>query len=902
MTNANAANDHRPSPEALLERAEREARGRLKVFFGAAPGVGKTYEMLSAARMRRAEDVDVVSAIVETHGRKETEALLAGLEIIPRRTVEYKGRFLTEMDLDALLARRPTIALVDELAHTNAPGSRHPKRYLDVLELLDAGIDVYTTLNIQHVESLNDVVAQITRIRVRETVPDSIIDRADEIELVDITPEELIERLHAGKVYVPETAQRAIRHYFSPGNLTALRELALRRTAQRVDEQLLSHMQAHAIRGPWAAGARVLVCISDDPRSLGLVRHARRLADHLHAPWSALYVETFRHHRLTDTDRDRISACLRLADQLGGEAITLPGADPAAEVLACARANNITHIVVGKSNRSRWFELIHGSVVHDLVRGAGEISVLVMSGVEEEPVPRSASEKRKAATPVDLIPYAIATSIVSAAVGIGVLLKEFLHVTSVALVLLSAVVLVSAHQGLWPSILASGLAFLAFNYFFIEPLYTFTIADPENFVALFLFLVSAILVTNLAGRTRAEVFIARRRARTTGELYSFSQKLAGIVELDDLMWAIAHQIASMLRVHVVLLLPDGDGVAVRAGFPPEDRLEEADIAAAKWSWEHDQAAGRGAETLPGGKWLFLPLRTARDAIGVIGIDRDEPGPLFSPEERRLLDALLDQAAVAIERINLAERADQAQAVAYTERLRSALLSSISHDLRTPLASILGAATSLRAFGDNYDPASRDELIRTIEDEAERLDRFVANLLDVTRLEGGRLDIRKELNDVEEIIGGALQRAGKVLGHHRIEADLSPDLPMLELDGVLLEQAIFNLLDNAAKYAPPGSAVCVRARRADDQTVVDVMDEGPGIPLDDLERIFDKFYRIPSADRQRAGTGLGLAISRGFIEAMGGQLVASNRTDRSGAVFTITFRSAGEGASEETEGR
>lgn len=902
MTNADAANDHRPSPEALLERAERETKGRLKIFFGAAPGVGKTFEMLSAARTRRAEGVDVVSGIVETHGRKETGALLAGLETIPRRTVEYKGRLLTEMDLDALLARRPAIALVDELAHTNAPGSRHPKRYLDVLELLDAGIDVYTTLNIQHIESLNDVVAQITRIRVRETVPDSIIDRADEIELVDITSEELIERLHAGKVYVPETAQRAIRHYFSPGNLTALRELALRRTAQRVDEQLLSHMQAHAIRGPWAAGARVLVCISDDPRALGLVSHARRLADHLHAPWTALYVETSRHHRLTDADRDRLSACLRLADQLGGEALTNPGADVAAEVLAYARANNITHIVVGKSNRARWFELIHGSVVQDLVRGAGEISILVMSGVEEEPAPESAMPQRKAAASLDPIPYVTATIIVSAAVGIGVLLKEFLHVTSVALVLLSAVVLVSARQGLWPSILASGLAFLAFNYFFIEPLYTFTIAAPENFVALFFFLASAIFVSNLAGRTRAEVFIARRRARITGELYSFSQKLARIVELDDLMWAIAHQIALMLRVHVVLLLPDGDRVVVRAGFPPEDRLEEADLAAAKWSWEHDQAAGRGADTLPGGKRLFLPLRTARGAIGVIGIDRDEPGPLFSPEERRLLDALLDQAAVAIERISLAERADQAQVVAQTERLRSALLSSISHDLRTPLASILGAATSLRTFGGSYDLASRDDLVRTIEDEAERLDRFVSNLLDVTRLEGGRLDIRKELNDAEEIIGGALQRAGKVLANHLIELDLAPDLPMLELDGVLLEQAIFNLLDNASKYAPPGSAVCVRARRADDQTVIDVIDEGPGIPPDDLERVFDKFYRIPTADRQRAGTGLGLAISRGFIEAMGGRLVASNRTDRSGAVFTITFPTLNDGTSEETAGR
>ena len=888
MVTSDAANRSRPSPDALLERAQREAKGRLKIFLGAAPGVGKTYEMLSSARVRLAEGVDVVGGVVETHGRQETEALLHELEVIPARAIDYKGRLLEEIDLDALLARRPALALVDELAHTNAPGSRHPKRYLDVIELLDAGIDVYTTVNIQHIESLNDVVAQITRIRVRETVPDSIVDRADEIELVDITPEDLIERLQAGKVYVPATARRAIRHYFSPGNLTALRELALRRTAQRVDEQLLSHMQAHAIRGPWPAGARVLVCVSEDPRCAGLIRHARRLADHLHATWTALYVETSRHHRLTDAERDLIAACLRLADRLGGEALTHPGADVAGEVLAYALAHNITHIVIGKSKRSRWFELVHSSVVHDLIRGAGEISVLVMAGGDEEPLRASPAAARDRREPLSVAPYAIATGTVAIAIGVAVMLQQYLHITSVAMVLLSAVVLVSARQGLWPSLLASGLAFLAFNYLFIEPLYTFTIAEPENYVALFFFLISAAFVSNLAARTRTEMLIARRRARVTGQLHSFSQKLAGIAELDDLLWATAYQVASMLNVHVVLLLPEEDRVVVRAGFPPEDQLDEADIAAAKWSWEHDQPAGRGAETLPGGQWLFLPLRTARGAVGVIGIDRNEPGPLVSPEERRLLDALLDQAAVAIERIHLAERADQAQIEARTERMRSALLSSISHDLRTPLASILGAATSLRTFGESYDKASRADLIATIEDEAERLDRFVSNLLDVTRLEAGRLDIRKELNDVEEVVGSALQRAGKVLAGHRVEVDLSLDLPMLELDGVLLEQALFNLLDNAAKYAPLGSTVSVRAWRQEGDIVIEVSDEGPGIPLDDLERVFDKFYRSPIADRKRAGTGLGLAISRGFVEAMGGRLAAGNRTERSGAVFTMIF--------------
>lgn len=891
MVNVTTLTDHRPSPEALLAAAEGENKGRLKIYLGAAPGVGKTYQMLSAAQARRAEGVDVVVGVVETHGREETEALFAGLEVLPRRLVEYKGRLLSEMDIDAILARRPKIALVDELAHTNAPGSRHPKRYLDVIELLEAGIDVYTTVNIQHIESLNDVVAQITRIRVRETVPDSIIDRADEIEVVDITPEELIERLHAGKVYVPETAQRAIRHFFSPGNLTALRELALRRTAQRIDEQLLTHMRTHAIPGPWSAGSRVLVCLSEDPRCADLVRYVRRVADQLHAPWTALYVETSRHHHLSEVERDRIADCLRLADQLGGEAITHPGASVIDEVLAYAKAHNITHIIVGKSNRSRWFEMLHGSVVHDLVRHAGTISVLVVGGSGEEPVQEKRARVRERATSFNPIPYAMASGIILIAVGIGVLLQNFIHTTSIALLLLSAVVLVAAQQGLWPSLFASGIAFLAFNFTFVEPFFTFRIAHPENVVALFFFLICSIFVSNLAARTRAEVLIARRRARITAELYSFSQKLAGIVDLDDLLWATTYQIAAMLKVHVILLLPEGDKVVVRAGFPPEDQLDEADLAAAKWSWEHDQPAGRGAETLPGGKRLFLPLRTARGAVGVVGIDRDKPGPLLSPEERRLLDALLDQAAVAIERIGLAERADRAYLIAATERLRSTMLSSISHDLRTPLASILGAATSLRTYGKSYDQESRDDLANTIEEEAQRLNRFVANLLDVTRLESGSLEVKKELTDFEEIVGSALQRAGKMLADHRVEVDLAPNLPMLNLDGVLMEQALFNLLDNAAKYAPAGSTVSVRVSIEDNMAVIEVIDEGPGIPLDDLERVFDKFYRAQTADRQRAGTGLGLAISRGFVEAMGGRLVAENRTDRSGAVFRITFPSA-----------
>jgi two-component system sensor histidine kinase KdpD len=878
----------RPSPEALLATAKQETRGRLKILLGAAPGVGKTYEMLLAAQARRRDGVDVAVGVVETHGRRETEALMEGLEVIPRRQVDYKGHLLAEMDLDAILKRRPQLVLVDELAHTNAPGSRHPKRYLDVEELIAAGIDVFTTLNIQHVESLNDIVARITRIRVRETVPDSILDQADDIEVVDLSPEDLIKRLREGKVYVPQQAERAIRHYFSSGNLTALRELALRRTAQRVDEQLLSHMRAHAIAGPWAAGDRVLVCISEAPSTAGLIRYAKRLADRLQVPWTAIYIETARTQRLTDVERDRVADHLRLAERLGASTITIPGRSIADEVVAYATANNITQIVIGKSNRSRWFEIIHGSVVHELVRKTGQISVHVISADDSEPVPVKSVETRPRPEPLRVEHYAGSASAVAVALGVGLLLKHFIAVQSISLVFLTAVLASAVAWGLLPSLFAAFASVLAYNFFFLPPLYTFTVADPENVLALFFFLVVAVIVSNLTARTRSQILSARSRAKTTAELYAFSRKVAGIAAFDDLLWATSYQISSMLNVRTVLLLPgkDGEGLEVASGYPPEDQLDDADMAAARWTWEHNRAAGRGADTLPGGKRLFLPLRTGSGPVAVMGIDRDTPGPLLTPDERRLLDALADQAAVAIERISLARGLDEARVLAETERLRAALLTSISHDLRTPLATIIGAVSSLRSFPERYSKAEREELLATLQDEAERLSRFVGNLLDMTRLESGAIELKLELIDVAEIVGSALQRAGNVLAGHHVEVEIEPHLPMLRIDAVLFEQVLFNLLDNAAKYSPAGSRIDVRASQDDELIEIEVVDEGTGIPPADLERIFDKFYRVQAQDRRRAGTGLGLAICRGFVEALGGSIVARNRRDRSGAVLTI----------------
>ncbi|WP_409192211.1 DUF4118 domain-containing protein [Bradyrhizobium sp. RDM4] len=884
--------EQRPSPEALLETARREesASGKLKIFVGAAPGVGKTYEMLQSAHAKRKAGIDVVVGFVETHGRAETEALVRGLEVIPRKTLDYRGQIVEEMDLDAVIARRPKIALVDELAHTNAAGCRHPKRYLDVEELLSNGIDVYTAVNIQHIESLNDVVAQITHVRVRETVPDSVFDRADAIELIDLTPDDLIQRLKEGKVYVPRQAERALEHYFSPGNLTALRELALRRTAERVDEQLLTHMQANAIAGPWAAGERILVCVSEDPRAAGLVRYTKRLADRLHAPFTAVSIETRRSLQLSDAERDRLADTLRLAESLGGEALTIPavGRRIADDVVNFAQGNNVTQIVIGKSTRSRWFEMTRGSVVHDLVRSAGNISVHVIPGddLPGEALLKTTVQTAARSEPFKPLPYVKALGIVLLGLGAAELIQPRFGIENVDLVLLTAVVAVAVRYGLWPSLLATVAASLSYNFFFLPPIYTFTITDPTNVAAFVLFMVVAMIVSNVAARVRTQADSAIGRIRTTEQLYAFSRKLAGTATLDDVLWATAYQIALMLKVRVVLLLPEDGVLTVKSGYPPEDQLDQADLAAANWAWSNDRSAGRGADTLPGAKRLFLPMRTGRGPIGVIGIDNDRTGPLLTPEQRRLLDALVDQGALAIERVQLVEDMDRVKRTVESERLRSALLTSISHDLKTPLASVLGAASTMRDLAAALSDSEKRDLLATVIDESERLNRFIANLLDMTKLESGAIVPNTALHDLGEIVGSALRRASKILTAHKVELVLAADMPMLQLDAVLFEQVLFNLLDNAAKYSLPDTTISIKGRRERDQVLLQISDEGDGIPPDELESVFDKFYRAQKGDHVRPGTGLGLAISRGFVEAMQGTISAANRGDRSGAVLTI----------------
>ena len=881
----------RPSPDTLLEQANREGRGKLRIFLGAAPGVGKTFEMLTQGRRRRLEGADVIIGVVETHGRLETEALTKGFEIIPKKRGLYKGRVVAEMDLDAILQRNPQLVLVDELAHTNVEGSRHPKRYLDVEELLAAGIDVFTTINIQHIDSLNDVIAQITRIRVRETVPDAVLDEADEIELVDLTAEDLLGRLREGKVYVKAQAERALNHFFSPGNLTALRELALRKVAQHVDRDMVDYMQAHAIGGPWPAGERILVCVSEHPSSAELVRYARRVAAALRAEWTALHIEGPRHATLSEVDKDRVADTLRLAQRLGGQAASLPGRDIAEAILNYAHRNNITQIIIAKSERAPWFELLHGSVVRDLIRNSGAISVTTVSP-RGETIP--AKSVRTAPRPEGIAwrGYLLSGGATAGTICVAWLMNAIFaqSLGSVGMVFLVPVMVSAVFFGRGPAFVTALLSVLAYNFFFLPPLYTFTIADPNNWLSFAVLLFVAIIAGNLAARVRAQADLAAARAAAMTELYRFTGKLAGIARLDDILWAAAFQISSMLKTHVVLLLenPASKSLEVRAGYPPEDELDAQDLAAAAWCWGRGQPAGRNAETLPGAKRLFLPMRTGEGLVGVAGLQRPDDRTLFTPDERRLLDALLDQAALAIERSKLVERVDEAQVLAEADKLRVAMLASLSHDLRTPLASILGAATTLIASRNLYDVRQMDELLATIREEAERLDRFVGNLLDMSRLEAGALGAKLENLDVLELVETATKRLARRLSLHKLVVDLPPDIPLVRADPLLLEQAIFNLLDNAAKYAETGTTIRIGARRIADKILLTIADEGTGISVEALPHIFDKFYRAKAADRRIAGTGLGLAVARGFVEAFGGSLDAANRTDRIGAIMTITL--------------
>jgi two-component system, OmpR family, sensor histidine kinase KdpD len=884
----NARPDARPDPDALLARVKeeqaRERRGKLKVFFGAAAGVGKTYAMLEAARGQRAAGVDVVIGWVETHGRAETEALLPGLERLPTRAIEYRGATLRELDLDAALARRPALILVDELAHTNAPGSRHTKRWQDVTELLASGIDVYTTLNVQHLESLNDVVTRVTEVPTRETVPDSILEEATEVELVDLSPDDLIQRLKEGKVYVPEQASEAIRRFFRKGNLIALRELALRTTAARVDAQMEVYRRDHAVPGIWPVAERILVCVSPSPLAARVVRAARRMATGLRAEWVVVTVETPATARMSSADRDRTAQTLRLAEQLGAETVTLTGDDVSTEILTYARRRNVTRIVLGKPARPRWRETLFGSVVNELVRRSGDIDVYVITGEREGPQPAALD---RPAPPVDWAGYVKAVGLVAACTGLASLMFRHFAPANLIMVYLLGTVLAAWWLGRGPSILVSVLSVAAFDFFFVTPYLTFAVSDTQYIVTFGVMLAVAIVISTLTTRIRAHAEASRQRERRTAALYAMTRDLVSRQELDELLQAAVRHIAEASGGRVALFLPGPDGALVgRAGELGPGTDAPGERAVAQWVHEHGQMAGRASATLPGARALYLPLTAPRGTVGVLGIDPPSGETPVTPEQLHLLETFAAQTALAIERVALVDEAQQARLRSETERLRNSLLSAVSHDLRTPLATITGSASALVEQENELDAAERRELAQAIQEEADRLNRLVQNLLEMTRLESGGVQVRKDWHPLEEVVGSALARVEKHLGRRRVEIRLPPDLPLVPLDPLLVEQVLINLLDNAIKYAPSDAPIEISAAVEGQAVSVTVADRGPGFAPGEETRVFEKFYRGQDAGK-RSGAGLGLAIARGMVEVHGGQIVAESRPG-GGALFRFSL--------------
>ncbi|GFE58025.1 sensor histidine kinase KdpD [Geobacter sp. AOG1] len=873
-------NDKRPSPEALLKLAQAEEAevdqglGRLKIFLGYAAGVGKTYAMLEAAWQRKLEHRDVVAAYVESHGRFETDSLLSfsEIEIIPKAQVEYMGVTLPEMDIDAVLDRRPQIALVDELAHTNAPGSRHEKRWQDVEELLAAGIDVYTTVNVQHFESLNDVVAQITGIVVRETVPDGLLDQAFEIRLVDIPPEELLQRLHEGKVYIPAQAAQATEKFFKPGNLMALRELSMRRAASRVDDQMRAYMESRSIAGPWPTAEKLLVCISGSPFSEQLIRTTRRLADETKSRWHTVYIETPGGGRHLRENREQVWRYLRLAESLGAEVTTLTGTNVTQALIDYAVKHNVTKIVVGKPTKPRWREFLSPPLVDRIIRLSGTIDVYVVSIAEAARKPASGIVLPRKAEPWP--GYMKSLVLVMAASTVCELVRPLLAPTNLVMIYLLAVVLAATRLGLRPAILTAFLSVMAFDFFFVPPRFTFAVADTQyllTFIALF---TVGVVISTLVSQARERAEAIRVREVQTASLYYLSRDLAAAVSIQSILEAIHKNIRDSLDACVAILLAEGERLEVKTASE-HLQLDMKELAVADWAFRNHQPAGRGTETLGSADLLYLPLQTTAGVLGVLGVKLTDDAGYGFPEQRRLLQAFAAQATLAIERVQLVKQAEHAQILQAREGLERALLNSISHDLRTPLVTITGALDTLMDKGYKLDGEARKELLDTAREEAERLNRFVGNLLDMTRLEAGRVDLRKEQSDIQDLVGCALVALDKQIGTRNVETHIPADLPPVKLDMVLMTQVMVNLLDNALKYSPPDAGLEINARMDKGKLTLEVCDRGPGVPVPDLKRVFDKFYRIPVPEGA-GGTGLGLAICKGIVEAHGGTIRAENR--------------------------
>jgi two-component system sensor histidine kinase KdpD len=898
-------NDERPDPDALLAKVEREQakarHGRLKIFFGAAAGVGKTYAMLLAARERRAENIDIVVGLVETHGRQDTAALLEGLEVLPTRRIEYRGTTLREFDLDAALKRKPSILLVDELAHTNAPGSRHPKRWQDIEELLDAGIDVYTALNVQHLESLNDDIGQISGIRVWETVPDTVFEGADEIELVDLPPDELLVRLKEGKVYLPQQARQAVQNFFRKGNLIALRELALRQTASRVDAQMLDYREDHAIREIWQVSERILVSIGPNALAERLVRAGKRLATSLRAEWLVVYVETPELQRLAAEKRDAVLRNLRLAEQLGAETATLSAPDMGEALIDFARERNITKIVMGKPSRRGWRRWLLGSVVDTLIGHAHNINIYLLgspqspAGEAERPIlakhPRGAlpglSQRltpRKKGYYRGYV-WAVAVTLLSAM--LARLMFEHFELANLVMVFLLGVVFVAMRFGRGPSILASLLGVAILDFFFVKPYLSFSVSDTQYLVTLLAMLIVAISISHLMADVRSQAKVAAHRERRATVLYAMSRDLATSQSEDEIVRAAVRHLHVEFGSDNVILFPDANGrIVYPKDKPLPQSLREADLSVAQWVLDHNEIAGQGTNTLPGAQAIYFPLSHEQTVLGVLALLPVNLRRIFLPEQQKLLDTFLRQIAQALLRVRLAEQARNVQLQMETERLRNSLLSSISHDLRTPLATIVGSASTLAEDDGSLKPEDKTELGRAIHDEAQRMSNLVNNILDMARLDAGVVELNKQWHPLEDIVGTVLTRMQKQLEGRPVKVKLPPGIPMIYADAVLIEQVLINLLENAVRYTPVGSPLDIEAETSSFAVEISVADRGPGIPKGLEKRLFEKFYRVRHEAAQ-SGVGLGLAICRAIVEAHGGSIEAQNRST-GGAVFSFVL--------------
>ncbi|ARF85560.1 MULTISPECIES: DUF4118 domain-containing protein [Burkholderia] len=910
---------NRPDPDQLLDKLQRDEekqrRGQLKIFFGASAGVGKTYAMLQAARQRRQEGVDVVVGIVETHGRSETAALLDGLDVLPPARIDYRGRTLAEFDLDGALARAPQLILVDELAHSNVQGARHLKRWQDVYELLDAGIDVYTTVNVQHLESLNDVVGAITGIRVWETVPDRVFDAADEVTLVDLPAEELLERMRDGKVYLAQQAERAVRNFFRKGNLIALRELALRRTADRVDAQMREYRADRSIQRIWQARERLLVCVGPGPEAPTLVRAAARLAASLKADWIAVYVETPRLQRLPDARRQRTLDALKLAAELGAETATLAGADAVAALIGYAKVRNVSKLVAGGSPKVGLARRFARPFGEQLAERAGDVDLMLIRA--------SASDEARAA-PLDARArdwrdafaqfgthrspprhYAYAAAICAAITVVASVVSGRLDLTNLVMLYLLGVVFSAVRLGRGPGVLQSFLSVAAFDFFFVPPRMSFSVSDTQYLLTFFGMLLTSLVISHLTSTLTRQASVAQRRERRTGAIYAMARELGAALTTEQIVEIGSRHVGEVFRARVAFLLPDSADQVRQKIEEPDAAVTltgaELDSDVGQWVYDQQKPAGRGTDTLPATAALYLPLKAPMRTRGVLAVASREPRELEVPEQQRMLDAFAAQIALALERVHYVEIARDALVNMESERLRNSLLSAISHDLRTPLTTIVGFSSMLangRAAAQAGDAAAaarlaqrEGELVDAIHDEALRMTGIVTNLLDMARLQAGSLQLKRQWSLLEETVGAALAACRRVLARHPARVALPADLPLLQMDAVLMERLFTNLFENAAKYTPPDTSLDIGAERVTDDgqpfVRVRVDDHGPGLPAGMETRIFDKFTR-GEKESATPGIGLGLAICRAIVEAHGGKIGALNRTAPDGHVTGARF--------------